>query len=251
MTSHIKTSSVLYLDDVNVSFDGFRALRGLSLVLEPGEMRAIIGPNGAGKSTMMDVITGKTRPDGGDVVFDGLHDLTKLDEATIANLGIGRKFQKPTVFEFHTVADNIRLALHGPRGPLSALFGSRNAITSERIDAILARVRMTSMRERMAGDLSHGQKQWLEIGMLLAQDPKLLLVDEPVAGMTDAETEQTAELLRDIATSHSVVVVEHDMAFVRALGVKVTCLHEGSVLAEGSIEAVSANPRVVEVYLGR
>jgi urea transport system ATP-binding protein len=244
-------SKVLYLDGVSVAFDGFKALNTLSFVIEPGEMRAIIGPNGAGKTTMMDVITGKTRPDSGVVMFDGRHDLTKLDEAEIANLGIGRKFQKPTVFEFHTVADNIRLALSGERTTLSALFGSRNAIPAWRIDGILERVRLLEHRERIAGDLSHGQKQWLEIAMLLAQDPKLLLVDEPVAGMTDSETEDTAALLREISKDHSVVVVEHDMEFVRALGVKVTCLHEGSVLAEGSIDAVSANERVVEVYLGR
>ncbi|NJO56201.1 MAG: urea ABC transporter ATP-binding protein UrtD [Rhodospirillales bacterium] len=245
------TDSVLYLDGVSVTFDGFKALRGLSLHLAPGEMRAIIGPNGAGKTTMMDVITGKTRPDEGDVVFDGRHDLTALDETEIAELGIGRKFQKPTVFESHTVADNILLALRGARGALSALFGARNRPQPERIEEVLTRVRLIEHRHRIAGDLSHGQKQWLEIGMLLAQDPKLLLVDEPVAGMTDAETEDTARLLVDIARTHSVVVVEHDMAFVRGLGVKVTCLHEGAVLAEGSIDAVSANPRVVEVYLGR
>ena len=250
-TAFATTSALLYLDGVTVSFDGFRALNELSLVLEPGEMRAIIGPNGAGKTTMMDVITGKTRPDDGTVLFAGKVDLTRLDEAAIAELGIGRKFQKPTVFESHTVADNVRLALKDPRDPWSALVGARNRITDERIDGVLETVRMTEHRARLAGDLSHGQKQWLEIGMLLAQDPRLLLVDEPVAGMTDAETEATAELLRAIARSHSVVVVEHDMAFVRALDVKVTCLHEGRVLAEGSIDDVSANERVVEVYLGR
>jgi urea transport system ATP-binding protein len=245
------TSAVLYLDGVNVSFDGFRALNDLSLYLEPGEMRAIIGPNGAGKTTMMDVITGKTRPDSGTVLFEGRIDLTRLDEAAIAELGIGRKFQKPTVFESHTVADNVRLALKDPRDPWSALFGARNRIAEERIDAVLDVVRLRDKRELLAGALSHGQKQWLEIGMLLAQDPKLLLVDEPVAGMTDAETETTADLLKTIARTHSVVVVEHDMSFVRALGVKVTCLHEGSVLAEGNIDDVSSNARVIEVYLGR
>ena len=245
------TSALLYLDGVSVSFDGFRALNNLSLVLAPGEMRAIIGPNGAGKTTMMDVITGKTRPDDGTVMFEGNVDLTGLDEAQIANLGIGRKFQKPTVFESHSLADNIRLAMKGPRQPLSALFGARNAIGDASIEEVLERVRLQGKKNDLAGSLSHGQKQWLEIAMLLAQDPKLLLVDEPVAGMTDAETETTADLLRDIAQSHSVVVVEHDMSFVRALGVKVTCLHEGSVLAEGSIDDVSANERVVEVYLGR
>lgn len=251
MTSIPTTESVLYLNDVSVSFDGFKALNSLSFVVNHGEMRAIIGPNGAGKTTMMDVITGKTRPDTGSVIFDGVHDVTKLDEAAIARLGIGRKFQKPTVFESHTVADNIRLALDGPRSTLSALFGERDRISDDRIDAVLKRVRLLHVRSKLAGDLSHGQKQWLEIGMLLAQDPKLLLVDEPVAGMTDAETGETASLLRDISKTHSVVVVEHDMTFVRELGVKVTCLHEGSVLAEGSIDTVSANQRVIEVYLGR
>ena len=243
--------SVLYLDGVSVSFDGFRALNALSLFLEPGEMRAIIGPNGAGKTTMMDVITGKTRPDMGEVVFDDVHDLTQLDETEIAELGIGRKFQKPTVFESHSVADNIRLALAGERTAWSALFGARDQISDDDIDAVLERVRLLAHRDRLAGDLSHGQKQWLEIAMLLAQDPKLLLVDEPVAGMTDAETEETARLLCDIARTHSVVVVEHDMAFVRALDVKVTCLHEGAVISEGSIDAVSSDDRVIEVYLGR
>ena len=245
------TSSVLYLDGVCVSFDGYKALRGLSLTLEPGEMRAIIGPNGAGKTTMMDIITGKTRPDEGDVYFNGVQDLTKLDEAAIAELGIGRKFQKPTVFESHTVEDNILLALKAPRGALATLFGKPPKDERARIDRILETTRLKDHRARLAADLSHGQKQWLEIGMLLAQDPKLLLVDEPVAGMTDAETAQTAELLREIAKDHSVVVVEHDMTFVRDLGVKVTVLHEGAVLAEGSLDAVSADPKVIEVYLGR
>mgnify|MGYP002382320163 CR=1 FL=1 len=245
------TQALLYLDGVSVAFDGFKAINNLSLLVLPGEMRAIIGPNGAGKTTMMDIITGKTRPDEGTVMFDGRHDLTELDECEIANLGIGRKFQKPTVFESQSVADNILLALAGPRDPSSALFGARNAIDPDRIDATLERVRMLPLRDRIAGDLSHGQKQWLEIGMLIAQDPKLLLVDEPVAGMTDAESMTTADLLREIAKSHTVVVVEHDMEFVRRLGVKVTCLHEGSVLAEGSLDEVSNNERVIEVYLGR
>jgi len=243
--------SVLYLDGVSVSFDGFKALNSLSLFLEPGEMRAIIGPNGAGKTTMMDVITGKTRPDQGEVIFDDAHDLTKLDETEIADLGVGRKFQKPTVFEGHIVADNVRLALAGERTVWSSMFGARDRIEDRDIEAILERVRLLDHRERLAGDLSHGQKQWLEIAMLLAQDPKLLLVDEPVAGMTDAETDDTASLLRDISKTHSVVVEEHDMAFVRALDAKVTCLHEGSVISEGSIDAVSNDERVIEVYLGR
>ena len=245
------SGSLLYLDGVTVSFDGFRALNELSLVLEPGEMRAVIGPNGAGKSTMMDVITGKTRPDTGKVVFGEDTDLTKLDEPAIASLGIGRKFQKPTVFEQHSVWDNLLLALAGERAARFALWARETAGERTRIEEILTTIRLADARGRPAGDLSHGQKQWLEIGMLLAQEPKLLLVDEPVAGMTDAETAQTAELLRAINRTRSVVVVEHDMAFVRALDVKVTVLHEGSVLSEGSIDHVSEDPRVVEVYLGR
>lgn len=246
------TSALLYLDGVSVAFDGFKALNELSLIIEPGEMRAIIGPNGAGKTTMMDVITGKTRPDSGDVLFEqGQVDLTTLDEASIATLGIGRKFQKPTVFEHHTVYDNLVLALAGPRGPGSNLFWKESTNETRRIEELLGITRLGDHRHRLAGGLSHGQKQWLEIGMLLAQEPKLLLVDEPAAGMTDAETHQTAELLKEINKERSVVVVEHDMVFVRELGVKVTCLHEGSVLAEGDIDQVSTNDRVIEVYLGR
>ena len=245
------TRSLLYLDGVTVSFDGFRALNDLSLELAPGEMRAIIGPNGAGKTTMMDVITGKTRPDVGDVLFDqGSIDLTTKDEAAIAQLGIGRKFQKPTVFDNHTVEDNLLLALKADRTVRRNLFWRPNGDV-QRIGETLDTIGLAAHRRRLAGSLSHGQKQWLEIGMLIAQDPKLLLVDEPVAGMTDAESMTTAELLKDIAKGHTVIVVEHDMEFVRRLGVKVTVLHEGSVLAEGSIDEVSANERVVEVYLGR
>jgi len=246
------TSAVLYLDGISVSFDGFKALNELSFVIEPGEMRAIIGPNGAGKTTMMDVITGKTRPDNGDVFFEqGSYDLSKLDETEIAELGIGRKFQKPTVFDMHTVEDNLLLALKNDRSVRAALFWENSSVQRERINEILDIIRLGNARSRVAGSLSHGQKQWLEIGMLLAQEPKLLLVDEPVAGMTDAETMQTAELLKEINRDKTVIVVEHDMAFVRELGVKVTCLHEGSVLAEGSIDQVSVDERVVEVYLGR
>jgi urea transport system ATP-binding protein len=242
---------LLYLDGVTVTFDGFRALNALSLVLEPGEMRAVIGPNGAGKTTMMDVITGRTRPDSGRVVFGTDTDLTKLDEPAIAALGIGRKFQKPTVFEPLSVRDNLLLALAGDRSPRFSLWARETAEERARIEAVLVTTGLADQRHRRAADLSHGQKQWLEIGMLLAQEPRLLLVDEPVAGMTDAETEQTAQLLREINRTRSVVVVEHDMAFVRALGVRVTVLHEGSVLSEGSIDHVSADPRVIEVYLGR
>ncbi|MDW6026477.1 urea ABC transporter ATP-binding protein UrtD [Mesorhizobium sp. BAC0120] len=252
--SHNRTSrshTILYLDGISVSFDGFRAVNNLSFTVDKGEMRAIIGPNGAGKTTMMDIVTGKTRPDEGEVFFDGDIDLTRHDEAEIAMMGIGRKFQKPTVFESHTVEDNLLLSLKGPRSILPALFHRRSAAEAKRIDDILGMIRLADRRDALAASLSHGQKQWLEIGMLLAQDPKLLLVDEPVAGMTDAETEETARLLKDIAESHSVVVVEHDMHFVRELGVKVTCLHEGSVLSEGTLDFVSADERVIEVYLGR
>src|SRR5215467_8308188 len=245
------TTALLYLDGITVSFDGFKALNSLSFMIEPGEMRAIIGPNGAGKTTMMDVVTGKTRPDDGDAVFDGAHDLSSLDETEIAELGIGRKFQKPTVFESHTVEDNLRLALRSDRRARATLWWRETAAEAGRVDGILETIRLPAVRGRLAGSLSHGQKQWLEIGMLLAQEPKLLLVDEPVAGMTDAETHQTAELLREINREKTVVVVEHDMTFVRALDVKVTVLHEGTVIAEGSIDQVSNNERVIEVYLGR
>jgi urea transport system ATP-binding protein len=245
------TISQLYLDNVSVSFDGFRALNGLSLAVDPGEMRAIIGPNGAGKTTMMDVITGKTQPDDGEVIFEGSIDLTRLDEANIANLGIGRKFQKPTVFDMHSVEDNLVLALAADRRARANIKWTQTPDEMRRIDRLLDTIRLTPARRRLAGSLSHGQKQWLEIGMLLAQEPKLLLVDEPVAGMTDAETHQTADLLKEINREKTVIVVEHDMTFVRELGVKVTCLHEGSVLAEGSIDQVSSNERVIEVYLGR
>ena len=243
--------TLLYLDGVTVSFDGFKALNGLSLVLEEGEMRAVIGPNGAGKTTMMDVITGKTKPDSGRVVFGLDTDLTRLDEPAIARLGIGRKFQQPTVFEPLSVRDNLLLALAGDRGPGFALSARETPAERGRIEEILLTIRLAGERDRRAGELSHGQKQWLEIGMLLAQEPKLLLVDEPAAGMTDAETADTAELLREINRSRSLVVVEHDMAFVRSLGARVTVLHEGSVLAEGSIDHVQNDPRVIEVYLGR
>ena len=245
------TAALLYLNGVSVAFDGFKALNGLSLTIDEGEMRAIIGPNGAGKTTMMDVITGKTRPDTGEVLFDGTVDLTRLDEAAIAELGIGRKFQRPTVFEHHTVADNLLLALKASRQVRRTLFARVTRAEAERIDELLATVRLLDQRDLLAAQLSHGQKQWLEIGMLLAQDPKLLLVDEPAAGMTDSETAATAELLKEINRTRSVVVVEHDMTFVRDLDVKVTVLHEGSVLAEGPLDHVSADPRVVEVYLGR
>ena len=249
----VAAGSILYLDGVTVSFDGFKALNALSLVIAPGELRTVIGPNGAGKTTMMDVITGKTRPDAGDVLFDGKIDLTRLDEAAIANLGIGRKFQKPTVFEQLTVFENLELALKTARGTLATLLFRLDAVQRDRIAEVLATVGLTDRASLAAGALSHGQKQWLEIGMLLMQDQRLLLLDEPVAGLSDAETEATSELILELAKDHtrSLVVVEHDMEFVRSLGAKVTVLHEGSVLAEGNIDAVQNDSRVVEVYLGR
>jgi urea transport system ATP-binding protein len=245
------STAQLYLDGVTVSFDGFKALNALSLVIEPGELRTIIGPNGAGKTTMMDVITGKTRPDSGVAMFEGRHDLTRLDEPAIANLGIGRKFQKPTVFELLTVEENMELALKDERSIRRTLFHRLTDEQEDRLDAVLEQVGLTHRRRDLAGFLSHGQKQWLEIGMLLIHDPRLILLDEPVAGMTDAETAATADLIVELARDRTILVVEHDMGFVRSLGSKVTVLHEGSVLAEGSIDAVQSDARVIEVYLGR
>jgi urea transport system ATP-binding protein len=250
-TATAKVDTLLYLNGVTVSFDGFKALNELSLVVEEGELRTIIGPNGAGKTTMMDVVTGKTRPDAGEVFFRGTTDLSRLDEAAIANLGIGRKFQRPTVFENLTVLENLELSLADSRGTLRTLFARLTPDRRDRIDKTLARIGLTAQRAQSAGALSHGQKQWLEIGMLLIHDRSLLLLDEPVAGLTDRETEQTAELILDLANDRTIVVVEHDMAFVRSLGAKVTVLHEGSVLAEGSIDHVQNDLHVIEVYLGR
>ena len=241
----------LYLDGVSRSFDGFKAINSLSLTVDRGELRAIIGPNGAGKTTMMDIITGKTRPDSGEVLWEMKTDLTRLDEADVARLGIGRKFQKPTVFEMHTVEDNLALSVKGSRTVWATLFHRGSRAEAERIDDLLDTVHLSHMRDARAADLSHGQKQWLEIGMLLAQDPALLLVDEPAAGMTDAETMETVALLKKLAGERTVIVVEHDMEFVRALDCRVTVLHQGSVLAEGSLDSVSARPDVIEVYLGR
>ncbi len=242
--------TLLFLEGVSVSFDGFKALNDLSLAVGRGEMRAMIGPNGAGKTTMMDVITGKTRPDSGRVMFNNT-DITRLDEAAIANFGIGRKFQKPTVFENHTVWDNLELALKANRSPWASLRWNLKGEDKSQIIEVLERINLKQSFAALAGNLSHGQKQWLEIGMLLMQQPELLLVDEPVAGMTDAETEKTADMLRDIARTRSVVVVEHDMTFIRALNVRVTVLHEGTVLAEGNLDTVQNNQRVIDVYLGR
>ena len=241
----------LYLDDISVSFDGFRALNKLSLAINTGELRCIIGPNGAGKTTMMDVITGKTRPDSGTVFFGQTIDLLKLREAQVVEAGIGRKFQKPTVFEQMSVQDNLELALKADKRARSTWTFRLSSQQRLRVEEVLVQIRLEDQAARRAGDLSHGQKQWLEIGMLLMLDPKLLLLDEPVAGMTDAETDRTAELFISLAGKHTLVVVEHDMEFVRKIAHKVTVLHEGSVLAEGSLEQVQANERVVEVYLGR
>lgn len=243
--------SILYLNGVTKSFDGFKAINNLSLDIAPGELRAIIGPNGAGKSTMMDIITGKTKPDEGEVRFKDNIDLTRHDEADIANMGIGRKFQKPTVIESMSVWDNLDLALAGNRGIWQTLFFKISSEQRDRIDEILKLIGLSHKRSELARNLSHGQKQWLEIGMLIIQEPEVLLVDEPAGGMTDEETMETARLLKDISANHSVIVVEHDMDFVRALESRVTVLHEGSVLAEGSLDRVSADQRVIEVYLGR
>jgi len=241
---------ILYLEDITVSFDGFKALNALTLYVDSGELRCIIGPNGAGKTTMMDVITGKTRPDSGSAWFGQTLDLLSMNEPEIARAGIGRKFQKPTVFTEHTVYENLELAAAGDKSPWSTLFRPLSAEQRDRIDAVLDTIRLQNRVYARAGALSHGQKQWLEIGMLLMQGPQLLLVDEPVAGMTPQETERTAELLTSLAGTHSVVVVEHDMDFVRSIARKVTVLHEGSVLAEGTINEVQNDPRVIEVYLG-
>jgi urea transport system ATP-binding protein len=241
---------ILYLEHLAVSFDGFKALNDLTLYIDPGELRCIIGPNGAGKTTMMDVITGKTRPDAGTAWFGRHIDLLKLTEPEIAQAGIGRKFQKPTVFEHLDVFENLELALAGEKGFWTVLFARLTPQQRTRIDEVLVSIGLTDHRHTLASTLSHGQKQWLEIGMLLMQDPELLLVDEPVAGMTPQETERTAQLLVSLAGKHSVVVVEHDMEFVRSIARRVTVLHEGSVLAEGDMNQVQNDPRVIEVYLG-
>jgi len=242
---------VLWVEEISVSFDGFKALNDLTLTLERGELRCIIGPNGAGKTTLMDVITGKTRPDHGAVYLENkLVDLTTLSECEISALGIGRKFQRPTVFGGHTVFENCELALHGNKGVFHSLFNRMSKAERERIDEVLETVGLSERRSELAGLLAHGHKQWLEIGMLLAQDPKVLLVDEPVAGMNHAEMERTATLLNSLAGERTVVVVEHDMEFVRQIARKVTVLHEGSVLAEGPMDKIQNDPRVIEVYLG-
>ena len=243
--------TVLYLDGISVSFDGFKALNNLSLMIEAGELRCVIGPNGAGKTTMMDVITGKTRPDAGRAVFGQSADLTRLSEAQIAHAGIGRKFQKPTIFEQLSVFDNLELAMKADKRVRATLLAQASSAQKDRIAATLALIGLGDSADRAAGLLSHGQKQWLEIGMLLMQEPKLLLLDEPVAGMSEQETERTAELFVSLAGTHSLLVVEHDMAFIESIARKVTVLHEGRVIAEGAMEKVKNDPRVIEVYLGR
>jgi len=242
---------ILYLEDITVSFDGFKALNKLTLTVDAGELRCVIGPNGAGKTTMMDVITGKTRPDSGTVFFGQTIDLTRLTEPQIAHAGIGRKFQKPTVFENHTVFENLELAMKTDKRVRHSLFAKSDAAQLDRIARTLDLIQLMPEADRPAGLLSHGQKQWLEIGMLIMQEPKLLLLDEPVAGMTDEETDRTAELLAKLKGEHSVVVVEHDMEFISRIAATVTVLHEGSVLAEGPMEQVRRDERVIEVYLGR
>ncbi len=242
---------VLYLNGVTVSFDGFVALDSLSLIVEPGELRCIIGPNGAGKTTMMDVITGKTRPDQGEALFGEANDLTRMTETEIAHAGIGRKFQKPTIFRNHTVFQNLELAMKTAKGVFATLRARLTAQQKSRIDEMLDLIGLRDQAHRKADLMSHGQKQWLEIGMLLVQDPKLLLLDEPVAGMSDEETARTGELFQSLAGKHSLVVVEHDMHFVESIARKITVLHEGKVLSEGNMDEVRAHPRVIEVYLGR
>ena len=242
---------ILYLEDVNVSFDGFKAINNLSLDIAPGELRCIIGPNGAGKTTMMDIITGKTRPDSGQVFFGSTIDLLRHNEPEIAQLGIGRKFQKPTVFEHLSVWENLELALATAKNVTASMVFRLNGVQQDRLCEVLETIRLTEDITRMAGLLSHGQKQWLEIGMLLMQDPKLLLLDEPVAGMTDQETERTAELFLSLKGKHSLMVVEHDMGFIRQISDTVTVLCDGAVLAQGSFEQVQADERVIDVYLGR
>ncbi|MDC0737552.1 urea ABC transporter ATP-binding protein UrtD [Cognatishimia sp. SS12] len=245
-------SALLELSGVSVSFDGFKAINNLAFQINEPELRAIIGPNGAGKTTFMDIVTGKTKPDEGRVLWgEKSINLIGRSESHIARAGIGRKFQKPTVFEEQTVRENLAMALKNPRGPFEVLFYRKTQNGSDRIEAIAEQTNLTEQLTRKAGELSHGQKQWLEIGMLLAQEPRLLLVDEPAAGMTPAEREKTTEILVEAAKTRAVVVVEHDMEFVRRLNCKVTVLHEGSVLAEGSLDHVTQNPEVIDVYLGR
>ncbi len=242
--------TVLYMEDVSVSFDGFKAINDLNFYVNAGELRCLIGPNGAGKTTMMDIVTGKTRPDNGTCWFGARMNLLQMSEPEIAQAGIGRKFQKPTVFEHHSVFENLELSMAGPKGVWRTWRARLSPAERERIEEVLSLIGLADESDRSAGALSHGQKQWLEIGMLLMQNPLLLLVDEPAAGMTHQEMDRTVELLTSLAGDHSVVVVEHDMDFVRALNSRVTVLHQGTVLAEGNMDQVQNDPKVVEVYLG-
>ena len=245
-------SALLEVSGVSVSFDGFKAINNLSFSINEAELRAVIGPNGAGKTTFMDIVTGKTKPDEGVVSYGSPpRDLLRENESAIARLGIGRKFQRPTVFENQTVLENLQMALANQRGPLDVLFYKRSSNDMEKIEVLAEQVGLLDQLHRPSGELSHGQKQWLEIGMLLAQNPKVLLVDEPAAGMTVGEREKTTDILKKAAETRAVIVVEHDMEFVRRLDCKVTVLHEGAVLAEGSLDHVTANESVIEVYLGR
>jgi urea transport system ATP-binding protein len=251
--THIDKNIILYMDGVSKSFDGFKAINDLNLYIDKGELRCIIGPNGAGKSTMMDIITGKTRPDAGEVYLGQDIDLLTMNEAEIACVGIGRKFQKPTVFESLPVYDNLSLAIAGSKSIFGSYFGKGRRLDSEQndfLDSVLQTIGLSETCNYLAGVLSHGQKQWLEIGMLLMQKPQLLLIDEPVAGMTHGEIERTAELLTSLAGEQAIVVVEHDMEFVRKIARKVTVLHQGHVLAEGSLNEVQNNQQVIDVYLG-
>ena len=242
---------ILTLEGVNRTFDGFKAINDLNFYMDEGELRVIIGPNGAGKSTLMDIITGRTRPDTGKVEFGKDTDLTRLNEYQINRLGIGRKFQMPSVYIEHSVFENIWLSLEGSRSVWSTIFSRITPSQRDRIGEVLKTIGLETKPQTKAGALSHGQKQWLEIGMLLAQNPKLLLVDEPAAGMTDEETAKTGELLVSLAGKHSIIVIEHDMVFVRQIARKVTVLHQGHVLCEGSVDEVQNDERVIEVYLGR
>ena len=247
----ISHGAILYLDSISVSFDGFKALNDLNLVVDAGELRCVIGPNGAGKTTMMDVVTGKTRPDAGTAFFGQTIDLTRLSEPEIADVGIGRKFQKPTVFTDHTVFENLELARKADKRVWPTLTARLDSVSRDRILTILETIKLAPEAGRLAGLLSHGQKQWLEIGMLLMQEPQLLLLDEPVAGMTDDETMRSAELFLSLAGDYTLIVVEHDMDFVAKIADRVTVLHEGHVLAEGSMQQVQQNEQVIEVFLGR
>jgi urea transport system ATP-binding protein len=244
---------LLAAEGVNKEFSGFKAITNLNFYLDPGELRTVIGPNGAGKTSFLDLITGRTKPDTGTIEFEGVHDVTRMNEYQIYRLGIGRKFQTPTVYTDHTVWENLLLSLEGSRGVFSSLFHKPNSSERDRMDEILKTINLVSQRNWKAGALAHGQKQWLEIGMLLSQNAKLLLVDEPAAGMTDEETHKTGELLLSLAGKHTIVVIEHDMVFVRQIsaGRKVTVLHQGTVLCEGPVDEVQSNERVIEVYLGR